>query len=141
MTAVATPVATINPDDAPEAPSPRPTLVIFMRVTENGAAHDYEGGSVILSAIAGQDPALREVLNDGRLVLASSSNGFLETFPWKSRAAKQARHFKLTLEEVPFEQVPVDPMAVAAELYDGQGRRLNRNGTLMIPIQMKPATG
>lgn len=123
----------INPDEAPEAPSPRPPLQIFMRVTENRVADDYDGGLVLLQAIKGQVPEVAKRILDSRLVISAADDAFMATFPWKSRQAKQARFFRLTLEEIPVEQVPPDPNA-EPELFNKDGVRVDRAGIPVPPV-------
>jgi hypothetical protein len=96
----------IDPDETPEAPAPSPTLSLYLRVVENDAANDFDGGRLVMKPVrAGIDPAIM----DASLVIASKTDGFLTRFPWKTRAAKQGRFYRLTVEEVPESELPPDP--------------------------------
>lgn len=96
-------------DETPEAPAPSPTLVLFAQVVENRAADNYDGGLLAFQALRGKNPDLV----DARLVLSAMHDGFLISYPWKSRTAKQGRYFKITIEEVPASVLPPDPAAKA----------------------------
>lgn len=98
---------TINPaDDAPEAPQPSPTLALYMRVVENDAADDYDGGRLVMKPVnGGRDLAIL----DASLVLSSRTDELLMRYPWKGRAAKQSRFYKLTVEEIDIAELPPDP--------------------------------
>lgn len=92
--------------DPPEAPSPAPVLELYMRVRENDAANEYEGGRVILASVLEGKPA---DLLDATLLISAKTDAYLMQLPWKTRAAKQTRFFRLRLEEVPIAEVPPDP--------------------------------
>lgn len=102
--------APINPDEAPEAARPSPPLKLYFQVVENDAPNAYDGGRLVLKVVrAGVDPDLI----DGSIVLSSRTDAFLTRFPWKTRAAKEQRYYRLRLEEVSIADLPPDPAAEA----------------------------
>lgn len=100
-------------DKMPEAPQPTPRREIFMKVQENGAAHDYEGGTVILVAIHGQHT---DELVDARLVISAKDNALLHQFPWKYQSSKAKRFYRITIDEVDFHDLPPRPQPRARDI-------------------------
>jgi hypothetical protein len=92
--------------EAPEAPMPSPTLTLYLRVAENDAPNDFDGGRLRLHSVrGGLDP---EVL-DVSLLIVARTDAFLQQWPWKTREAKQQRFYRLVLEEIPESDMPADP--------------------------------
>lgn len=79
--------------------------VVYMRCTENRVEDDYDGGIVLFQVIAGQPS---DDYADGRLVLSFKHDTPMEAYP-VTREEKQTRFFRVTLEEVPFSEVPPEP--------------------------------
>ena len=127
--------------------TPEPlSITLYMRCVENDVHHGYDtpdnghdGGKVVLMAARGQLPDVAAELLDARTVIVVKHNEILQLFP-QTRDEKQTTFFEVTVRQVPFDQVPADPDAPKVDLYDAQGRKRNPNGTLVIPIQMRPKT-
>lgn len=111
-------------------------IELFMRCTENRVEDDYDGGLVLLQAIKGQRPEIAPDILDSRLVLSAAHDPFMRQFP-VTRDEKQARHFKITIEEVPVSDVPADPNA-SPELYNRDGMRVDATGR---PLGFDRTTG
>lgn len=111
-------------------------LELYMTCTENRVEDNYEGGLVLLQGVRHAVPAVAGQLADSRLVLSAVHDEFMRQFP-VTRDEKQARYFRITVEEVAVEDLPPDPDA-PVELYDAEGRRRNSDGSLMLPIQYRP---
>lgn len=73
-----------------------------MRCTENRVEDDYDGGLVLLQVIAGQHS---DELVDGRTVLSFKHDEPMRGYP-VTREEKQARVFRITLEECTWADVP-----------------------------------
>lgn len=96
----------IEPTDTPEAAQPSPELALYLRVVENDAPNDFDGGRLVMKPVrAGIDP---DIL-DASLVVAAKTDAFLVRYPWKTRAAKQGRFYKMVLVEVSESDLPPDP--------------------------------
>lgn len=102
--------STLATDDTPEAPQPSPPLVLYMRVVENDAPADFDGGRLVMKPVrAGADPAII----DASFVVSAATDAFLVRYPWKSRAAKHGRFYRVVIEEVPESELPTDTSADA----------------------------
>lgn len=90
-----------------------------MRVVENDAPNDFEGGRLVFKPVrAGADPALL----DASLVIAAKTDVFLMLYPWKTRAAKSERFYRLTLVEIAVSDLPPDPATVPDEIAELEAR-------------------
>jgi hypothetical protein len=78
-----------------------------MRCTENRVEDDYDGGLVLFQVIAGQQS---DDYADGRLAISFNHDTPMEAYP-RTREEKQSRFFRVTLEEIPYSEVPPDPKA------------------------------
>ncbi len=92
--------------EAPEAAYPAPPFAFYVYVVENDAAAAYDGGKVMFSAVRGRHET---AMTDARIVIASRTDDLLMRWPWKTRAAKEARFFRVTVEEVTADELPPDP--------------------------------
>lgn len=84
-----------TPDER-EAAYPSPTFVFYTVVQRNRHADRGEGGVVHFSLVRGGKPPL---LMSGDVVLSARQNALLRQYPWRTRAAKASRFFKMTLFE------------------------------------------
>jgi hypothetical protein len=118
MESTTTPAPTTDPNDPhiadedkiPEAPRPAPTRAFYMKVTENRAADDHEGGMVLFQVVRSH----ADELTGGNLVLSAKQNALCHAYPWKYQSAKAKRFFKVTIEEVDASELPPDPEAKPA---------------------------
>jgi hypothetical protein len=85
--------------------------VVFMRCTENGVENDSDGGLVLFQHVQGQ---LTDDLIDSRLALSFALDAPMYDYP-VTRVEKQARCFKLTIEEIPIEALPPKPASTPTQ--------------------------
>lgn len=78
---------------------------IYFRCTENDVEHDYDGGRVLLGAVQAQET---NELAGGNLVLVFNHDEPMREFP-VSRADKQGKYYRVTVEEVTEADLPPDP--------------------------------
>lgn len=108
-----------------------------MRCTENRVEDDYDGGLVLFQVIAGQQS---DDYADGRLALSFTHDTAMEAYPM-TREDKQSRFFRVTLEEVPFSQVPPDPrapkLASARELMEQALAAAVRDGDTALADELR----
>lgn len=81
--------------------------ILYMRCTENRVEDDYDGGVVLLQAVERQEG--RDLLACN-LVMSFATDEPMLGFP-VSREEKQARFFRLVLEDVDESDLPPDPNA------------------------------